>query len=114
MANAYAPEHMEIVVEEPMKYVPLIRCAGAIFVGQYSPEPLGDYMAGPNHVLPTGGSARFFSPLNVDDFIKKTSLLYLSRDGLKELSADVIRFAEEEKLFAHANAVRLRVEKEGL
>lgn len=114
MANAYAPEHMEIVVREPIKYVPLIRAAGAVFIGAYSPEPIGDYMAGPNHVLPTGGSARFFSPLNVDDFIKKTSLLYISREGLKELSADVIRFAEEEKLYAHAEAVRKRVEKEGL
>ena len=109
MANAYAPEHMEIVTKDPFNYVPLIKNAGAIFVGPNSPEPLGDYMAGPNHVLPTGGSARFFSPLNVDDFTKKSSLLYISEAGLKELGEDVITFAEEEKLFAHANAVRLRL-----
>lgn len=109
MANAYAPEHMEIVTRDPFDYVPLIKNAGAIFVGPNSPEPLGDYMAGPNHVLPTGGSARFFSPLCVDDFIKKSSLLYISAAGLKELGKDVIAFAEEEKLFAHANAVRLRL-----
>ncbi len=109
MANAYAPEHMEIVTRDPFNYVPLIKNAGAIFVGPNSPEPLGDYMAGPNHVLPTGGSARFFSPLCVDDFIKKSSLLYISAAGLKELGEDVIAFAEEEKLFAHANAVRLRL-----
>ena len=109
MANAYAPEHMEIVTRDPFDYVPLIKNAGAIFVGPNSPEPLGDYMAGPNHVLPTGGSARFFSPLCVDDFIKKSSLLYISAAGLKELGEDVIAFAEEEKLFAHANAVRLRL-----
>ncbi len=112
MANAYAPEHMEIVTKDPFAYVPLITNAGAIFVGPYSPEPLGDYMAGPNHVLPTGGSARFFSPLNVDDFIRKSSLLYITKQGLEELGDDVIRFAEEEKLFAHANAVRLRMKED--
>lgn len=108
MANAYAPEHMEICTVEPMSFVSRIRCAGAIFVGQYSPEPLGDYMAGPNHVLPTGGSARFFSPLGVDDFIKKTSLIYMTKDGMMELAEDVIAFAEAEKLYAHGQAVRLR------
>ncbi len=108
MANAYAPEHMEICTAEPMGFVSRIRCAGAIFVGQYSPEPLGDYMAGPNHVLPTGGSARFFSPLGVDDFIKRTSLIYMTRDGMMELAEDVIAFAEAEKLYGHGQAVRLR------
>ncbi len=110
MADEYAPEHMEICTNEPLSYVPLIHNAGAIFVGNYSSEPLGDYMAGPNHVLPTGGSARFFSPLGVDDFIKKTSLLYMTKESLNELAEDVIDFAEEEKLYAHANAVRLRYE----
>ncbi len=114
MANAYAPEHMEIVTRDPFNYVPLIKNAGAIFVGPNSPEPLGDYMAGPNHVLPTGGSARFFSPLGVDDFIKRSSLLYISEGGLKELGEDVITFAEEEKLYAHANAIRLRLKGQGL
>lgn len=111
LANAYAPEHLEICTAEPMSLVPKIRNAGAIFVGNYSPEPMGDYMAGPNHVLPTGGTARFFSPLNVDDFIKKTSLVYMSRDSLKELGRDVVDFAESEQLFAHGNAVRLRLEE---
>lgn len=108
MANEYAPEHMEVCTENPMFYVPLIRNAGAIFVGSYSPEPLGDYMAGPNHVLPTGGSARFFSPLGVDDFIKKSSLLYMTPQSLMDMAEDVIEYAEEEQLYAHANAVRLR------
>ena len=108
MANAYAPEHMEICTVDPMRFVSRIRCAGAIFVGPYSPEPLGDYMAGPNHVLPTGGSARFFSPLGVDDFIKKTSLIYMTRDGMMELAEDVVAFAEAESLYAHGQAVRLR------
>ncbi len=112
LANAYAPEHMEICTKEPMSIVPRIQNAGAIFVGSYSPEPMGDYMAGPNHVLPTGGTARFFSPLNVDDFIKKTSLLYMSRQSVEELGPDVIRFAESEGLYAHGNAIRLRLEEE--
>ncbi len=112
LANAYAPEHMEICTKEPMSIVPRIQNAGAIFVGSYSPEPMGDYMAGPNHVLPTGGTARFFSPLNVDDFIKKTSLLYMSRQSVDELGPDVIRFAESEGLYAHGNAIRLRLEEE--
>lgn len=112
LANEYAPEHMEICTAEPMSIVPRIHNAGAIFVGSYSPEPMGDYMAGPNHVLPTGGTARFFSPLNVDDFIKKTSLLYMTRESVASLGEDVIAFAESEGLYAHANAIRLRLEKE--
>lgn len=111
LANEYAPEHMEICTREPMSLVPKIRNAGAIFVGNYSPEPMGDYMAGPNHVLPTGGTARFFSPLNVDDFIKKTSLLYMSRESLRKLGPDVVEFAQAEQLFAHGNAVKLRLEE---
>ena len=114
MANAYAPEHMELCVREPLDYVPKIRHAGALFLGTYSPEPMGDYMAGPNHVLPTGGTARFFSPLGVDDFIKKTSLVYLSRGGFGDLARDVVSFAEAEGLYAHAQAVKTRLEKEGL
>ena len=112
LANEYAPEHMEICTREPMTWVPQIRHAGAVFVGNYSTEPMGDYMAGPNHVLPTGGTARFFSPLGVDDYIKRTSLLYLSRRGFRELGEDVMAFAEAEKLFAHANAVRVRLARE--
>ena len=108
MANTYAPEHMEVATKDPLSYVPLIRNAGAIFLGQYSPEPLGDYMAGPNHVLPTGGSARFFSPLGVDDFIRKSSLLYITEQGMNELGDDVICFAEAEGLYAHAGAIRIR------
>ena len=103
---------MEICVSSPFELLPFIKNAGAVFLGSYSPEPLGDYMAGPNHVLPTGGTARFFSPLSVDDFIKKSSIISFSRDALMDLSDDIIGFANAEGLTAHANAVRVR--KEGL
>ncbi len=108
LSNLIAPEHLEICISEPFSSLSEIKNAGAIFLGNYSPEPLGDYMAGPNHVLPTNGTARFFSPLSVDDFIKKSSLLYFTKESLLNLSDDVIIFAEAEGLSAHANSVRLR------
>ena len=108
LSNKIAPEHLEICVEEPMSLLGRIKNAGAIFVGNYSPEPLGDYMAGPSHVLPTSGTARFSSPVNVDQFIKKSSLIYYNRSALEKTSGDIIRFAEAELLDAHANAIRVR------
>ncbi|MCI1959540.1 MAG: histidinol dehydrogenase [Clostridia bacterium] len=108
IANGVAPEHMEICVNSPFEVLPLIKNAGAIFLGHYTPEPLGDYMAGPNHVLPTSGTARFFSPLSIDDFIKKSSIISFSKNALNELSDDIITFANAEGLTAHANAVRVR------
>ncbi len=109
IANEIAPEHLEICVKEPFHILSDIKNAGAIFLGNYSPEPLGDYMAGPNHVLPTGGTARFFSPLSVDDFIKKSSIISFSKEALEKIGNDVIKFAEAEGLDAHANAVRVRL-----
>lgn len=111
MANFYAPEHLEILVEDPFACLGKIKHAGAIFLGEYSPEPVGDYIAGPNHVLPTGGTARFFSPLNVDDFMKKSSLLAFSRQGLLSLAPQAIKIAEVEGLEAHAQALRVRMGK---
>ncbi|OPX45395.1 histidinol dehydrogenase [Ruminiclostridium hungatei] len=108
VSNSIAPEHLEICVEEPMGLLGAIKNAGAIFIGNYSPEPLGDYMAGPSHVLPTSGTARFSSPVNVDQFIKKSSLIYYNRAALEKTSQDIIRFAEAELLDAHANAIRVR------
>jgi histidinol dehydrogenase len=110
LSNKVAPEHLEVCVNSPFEVLPKIQNAGAIFLGHYSPEPLGDYMAGPNHVLPTGGTARFFSPLSIDDFIKKSSIISFSKEALKPLYKDVITFAEAECLTAHANAVRVRFE----
>ena len=89
--------------------LPKIKNAGAIFLGHYTPEPLGDYMAGPNHVLPTGGTARFFSPLSIDDYIKKSSIISFSQDALSNLGEDVIKFANAEGLTAHANSIRVRL-----
>jgi len=100
------------MLEEPFGMVGEIKNAGAIFLGNYASEPLGDYFAGPNHVLPTSGTARFFSPLNVGEFIKKTSLISYSRKALSNVKDDVILFAESEGLSAHANAIRVRFEKE--
>ena len=111
MANEIAPEHLEILTAEPEKLLPLIKNAGAIFMGENSPEPLGDYMAGPSHVLPTSGTARFFSPLSVDSFLKKTSLISYRRDALEAIHEDIIRFAECEGLTAHANSIRVRFDK---
>ncbi len=109
LCNQIAPEHMEICTEEPFFILPKIKNAGAIFLGNYTPEPLGDYMAGPNHVLPTSGTAKFFSPLSVDDFIKKSSILAFSKAAFEELGSDVIKFAEAEGLTAHANSVKVRL-----
>lgn len=108
ISNTIAPEHMEVCTLNPFELLPKIQNAGAIFLGNYSPEPLGDYMAGPNHVLPTGGTARFFSPLSIDDFIKKSSIISFSKEALLNLQEDIISFANAEGLTAHANAVRVR------
>lgn len=108
ISNSIAPEHMELCTASPFELLPLVQNAGAIFMGHYSPEPLGDYMAGPNHVLPTGGTARFFSPLSIDDFIKKSSIISFSKNALLALQQDIIDFANAEGLTAHANAVRVR------
>ena len=107
-ANTSAPEHLELLTREPFKLLPEIRHAGAVFLGAYSPEPLGDYFAGPNHVLPTGGTARYYSVLNVETFMKRTSLISYSQEALAAVSDDIIRLAETEGLEAHANAIRLR------
>lgn len=109
LSNAVAPEHMEVCTERPFELLPKIQNAGAVFLGHYTPEPLGDYMAGPNHVLPTGGTARFFSPLSIDDYIKKSSIISFSEEAFRELGEDVIKFANAEGLTAHANSVRVRM-----
>ncbi len=110
-ANAIASEHLEIVTKDPFQVMTKIRNAGAIFIGEYASEPLGDYFAGPNHVLPTNGTAKFFSPLGVDDFIKKSSLVYYSREALASVQEDIIRFAQAEGLTAHANSIAVRFEE---
>lgn len=111
LANSYAPEHLELAVAAPFDILGKIRNAGSIFMGHYTPEPVGDYFAGPNHVLPTGGTARFYSPLNVDTFLKKSGLIAYSPDRLKRHGADIIKLAETEGLDAHANSVRVRLGK---
>ena len=108
LANQIAPEHLELHIEEPMEYLALVRNAGAVFLGAHTPEPVGDYIAGPNHVLPTAGTARFASALSVSHFSKKTSVLYYGKQALKKDMADIIRLAEIEGLSAHAEAVRIR------
>ena len=110
IANTIAPEHMEILTKDPFQTMTRIKNAGAMFLGEYSSEPLGDYFAGPNHVLPTNGTARFFSPLGVDDFIKKSSIISYSRDALENVYKDIMKFAESEGLTAHANSVKVRFE----
>ncbi len=109
-ANEIASEHLEIVTKDPFEVMTRIKNAGAIFLGPYSSEPLGDYFAGPNHVLPTNGTAKFFSPLSVDDFIKKSSIISYSREALEEIYPDIVQFAECEQLTAHANSIRVRFE----
>ena len=109
-ANSIASEHLEIVTANPFEVMTKIRNAGAIFIGEYSSEPLGDYFAGPNHVLPTNGTAKFFSPLSVDDFIKKSSIISYSKDALEKIHTDIEKFAEAEHLTAHANSVKVRFE----
>lgn len=107
-ANVSAPEHMELLTAQPFQLLPYVRHAGAVFLGAYSPEPLGDYFAGPNHVLPTGGTARYYSVLNVETFMKRTSIISYTQPALEDVSEDIIRLAETEGLQAHANAIRLR------
>lgn len=107
-ANELAPEHLELAVENPMEYIGRVDNAGSVFLGHYSPEPLGDYFAGPNHVLPTSGTARFFSPLSVDSFIKKSSFIYYTEPALSEAKDDIIKLAETEGLTAHANSIKVR------
>mgnify|MGYP000667070222 FL=1 len=107
-ANELAPEHLELAVENPMEYIGRVDNAGSVFLGHYSPEPLGDYFAGPNHVLPTSGTARFFSPLSVDSFIKKSSFIYYTEPTLSEAKDDIIKLAETEGLTAHANSIKVR------
>jgi len=108
LANVSAPEHMEILTAQPFELLPYVRHAGAVFLGPYSPEPLGDYFAGPNHVLPTGGTARFYSVLNVETFMKRTSIISYTQPALMAVQNDIIRLAKAEGLDAHANAIRLR------
>ena len=110
-ANEIASEHLEILTRDPYEVMTKIKNAGAIFLGEYSSEPLGDYIAGPNHILPTNGTARFFSPLNVDDFMKKTSIISYSRQALEKVHKDIELFAQKEGLTAHANSIKVRFEK---
>ncbi len=109
-ANELAPEHLEMCVSEPLKYIGKIDNAGSVFLGNYSPEPLGDYYAGPNHVLPTSGTARFFSPLSVDSFIKKSSFIYYTEEELSKAQNDIVTLADTEGLTAHANSIKVRFE----
>lgn len=111
-ANEIASEHLEILTRNPFDIMTKIRNAGAIFLGEYASEPLGDYFAGPNHILPTNGTAKFFSPVNVDDFIKKSSIISYSREALEEIHKEIELFAESEGLTAHANSIKVRFEKE--
>ena len=110
LANEIAPEHLEIMTENPRALLPQIKNAGAVFLGAWSPEPLGDYLAGPDHVLPTSGTARFFSPLSVDSFLKTMSIIQYDRDNLAPIRNDIVRLAEAEHLTAHANSIRVRFE----
>ncbi len=107
-ANEIASEHLEILTKNPFETMTKIKNAGAVFLGEYSCEPLGDYFAGPNHILPTNGTARFFSPLNVDDFMKKTSIISYSKEALSKVHKDIELFAQKEGLTAHANSIKVR------
>lgn len=111
IANEIASEHLEIVTENAFEVMTKIKNAGAVFIGEYSSEPLGDYFAGPNHVLPTNGTAKFFSPLSVDDYVKKSSIIYYSKEALEPVADDIIKFAESESLTAHANSIKVRFNK---
>ncbi|SDJ85287.1 histidinol dehydrogenase [Natronincola ferrireducens] len=110
LANEIAPEHLELCVEKPFELLDAVENAGAIFLGHYTPEPLGDYFAGPNHVLPTSGTAKFYSPLSVEDFIKKSSVIYYSQEALRQVKEDVMTLAAEEGLTAHKNSIKVRYE----
>lgn len=112
ISNKLAPEHLEIMLKDPISFLPKIKNAGAIFLGSFSPEPLGDYFAGPNHTLPTGGSAKYSSPLGVDDFIKKSSIIYYSKEKLEKVSEDIAYFADKEGLDAHGNSIKVRFNHE--
>ena len=112
LANELAPEHLEVMMDNPMAYLGRLDNAGSVFLGQYAPEPLGDYYAGPNHVLPTSGTARFFSPLGVDSFIKKSSCIYYTEEALRAAHDDIVCIAEREQLTAHANSIKVRFESE--
>ena len=112
VANEIASEHLEIQTKNPFEVMTKIRNAGAIFIGEYASEPLGDYFAGPNHILPTNGTAKFFSPLSVDDFVKKSSIISYSKDALSRVHKDIEAFAKAEQLTAHANSVHVRFENE--
>lgn len=112
LANELAPEHLEVMMDNPMAYLGRLDNAGSVFLGQYAPEPLGDYYAGPNHVLPTSGTARFFSPLGVDSFIKKSSYIYYTEEALRAAHDDIVCIAEREQLTAHANSIKVRFESE--
>lgn len=110
-ANELAPEHLELCVEEPLKHIGMLDNAGSVFLGNWSPEPLGDYFAGPNHVLPTSGTARFFSPLSVDSFVKKSSFIYYTEEELAKVKDEIVTLADSEGLTAHANSIKVRFEK---
>ena len=110
ISNDIAPEHLEICTADAFSYLPLVKNAGAVFLGHYTPEPLGDYLAGPNHILPTNRTARFFSPLCVDDFTKKTSVIHFPREAFEKVASDCVAFARSEGFYAHANAVKVRSE----
>ena len=111
ISNAIAPEHLELCVDAPFDWLDKIRHAGSVFMGRNCPEALGDYYAGPNHTLPTGGTARFSSPLSVDDFVKKTQYTYYTREALEAAARDVACFAEKEGLTAHARSAMIRLEE---
>ena len=113
LANRIAPEHLEVMAENPLSYIGRLDNAGSVFLGKYAPEPLGDYYAGPNHVLPTSGTARFFSPLSVEDFVKRSSFIYYTQDALQNAEKDIICIANREGLTAHANSIAVRFEKGG-
>jgi histidinol dehydrogenase len=110
-ANRIAPEHMEVCVDQPFDYLPLIKNAGSVFLGRYNAEPTGDYFAGPNHTLPTSGTARFYSPLSVDDFVKKTQYTYYTKEALTRVAEDVAAFARKEGLTGHARSATIRTEE---
>ena len=111
IANEIAPEHLEVCVDEPFRYLDSIRNAGSVFLGKYAPEALGDYLAGPNHTLPTLGTARFSSPLSVDEFVKRSSFIYYTKDALANVRDNIVEIAQSEKLDAHAKSVAIRFEE---
>jgi len=108
--NQIAPEHLEVVTKEPFELLDKIKHAGAIFLGEYTPEPIGDYIAGPNHTLPTGGTAKFYSPLSVEHFLKKSSIISMSKEGINKIGKECALIADIEGLTAHAKSVRIRLD----